>query len=708
MPKRQNSKVSDTRWRVRFLSRFLVAIALLFAAGSAHADEARSAHIKARLIARSLTVAPGGDDYVALDYTPAPGWHTYWKNPGDTGLAPKFSWDLPDGVTAADPQFQPPVLLPTFGLMSYGYDGRNIILVKLHNGSRFVAGDALPLHARVDFLVCADICVPESVTVALKLKVGPAAGGPDAATVQRAINALPKPGPAGTVDMANGQVEFGFPLTDADARGAYFFPDQAGVVSYPAPQTVDAGAAGFTIRTKPAGAALPDGDLSGVLKLADGEAYRIALTRAPPAASVHGLGAPGSARRGGNLGLWLAAAGAFAGGLILNLMPCVFPILAMKLLALTRAGHDRLLARREALLYGAGALLSFAALAGVLDIARRLGQSLGWGFQLQSPYVTASLSVVLLLVALSMAGLFKIGAWLQRAGGDVRIAEDRPLLSAFMTGVLAVIVAAPCTAPFMGPAIGFGLTQGGVVSFAVFLALGLGFALPFVALTWLVTLVPAIAHRLPKPGTWMVALQRALSLVMFAAVVWLVWVYAQQVSVTGLVLLLAGLGLIAAAVIATAVIERLKVVRYLPLGLAVLGIVVILAGAAQPLPPRPVVAGAGQLASVPFDLARLSELRAHDRPVLVDLTAAWCVTCKVNEIGALADPRVAKAFKETGTTYMVGDWTNQDARISHYLSLYGRSGVPLYVYYGAHNAEPKVLPQLLQADEVIKVLTTRR
>jgi thiol:disulfide interchange protein DsbD len=681
---------------VRFLSQFLLAIALWFAASAAHADDGHSAHIKARLIARSPSLAPGGDDYVALDYTPAPGWHTYWKNPGDTGLAPKFTWDLPDGVTAADPQFQPPVLLPTLGLMSYGYDGRNVVLVKLHNGSRFVAGDALPLHARVDFLVCADICIPESLTVDLKLKVGAPVDGPDAATVQKAIDGLPRPGPAGTVDIAGGQVEFGFPLTDADAKGAYFFPDQAGIVSYPAPQTVDAGAAGFTIRTKAAGLSLPDGNLSGVLKLADGEAYQIALVRAPLAASVHGLGAPGAARGGGHLGLWLAIAGAFAGGLILNLMPCVFPILAMKLLALTRAGHDASPARRDSLVYGAGAVLSFAVLAVVLDVARALGQSLGWGFQLQSPYVTAALAVVLLLVALGMAGTFEFGAWLQRLGGNVRVSGDRPMLSAFMTGVLAVIVAAPCTAPFMGPAIGFALVQGGMASIAVFLALGLGFALPFVALTWLITLVPAIAHRLPKPGTWMVTLQRVLSLVMFGAVVWLVWVYAQQVSPAGLVLLLTGLVMIAAAVTG-----RLKAVRYLPAALLVLGVVVIAAGAAQPRPPA---AEAGRVGSVPFDLARLSELRSQGRPVLVDLTAAWCVTCKVNEFGALADPGVARAFRDTATTYMIGDWTRQDARISHYLSLYGRSGVPLYVYYGAHGAEPKVLPQLLRADEVIKML----
>lgn len=693
---------------MRLISRVLLAIAAFFVVSAAHADEAqntaKSPHITARLISRSDTVAPGGDVYVALDYTPTKGWHTYWKNPGDTGLAPRFDWDLPDGITAGDPQFQPPVLLPTLGLMSYGYEGRNILLVKLHNGSHFVAGDALPLHAKVDFLVCADVCVPESLTVSLKLKVGTAADNGDAATIQKAVDGLPKAGPAGTVDLNNGQAEFGFPLTDADAKGAYFFPDQAGIVSYPDPQTADAGSAGFALRTKAASdpshpAALPDGNLSGVLKLADGEAYQIALTRAPLAAGVRGLGA-GGARGEAGLGLWIAIVGALAGGLILNLMPCVFPILAMKLMALTRAGHDPAVARRESLLYGAGAILSFVGLAVILEVARALGQSLGWGFQLQSPYVTAGLAIIIMLVAISMGGFFEMGRWLQRIAGNVQIAADRPLLAAFMTGVLAVVVAAPCTAPFMGPAVGFALTQGGVVSFLVFVVLGLGFALPFVALTWLITLVPAVADRLPKPGEWMISLQRFLSVVMFCAAGWLVWVFSQQVSSTGLLALVIGLLLIAVSVV-----NKIKLQRYAPPVLIVLGLVLIGVGAGQPLERRPVVAAGGRLPAVPFDLAKLSDLRAKNTPVLVDLTAAWCVTCKVNEIGALADPDVVKAFKATHTAYMVGDWTNQDARISHYLEVYGRSGVPLYVYYGAGNAAPKVLPQLLQAGDVVRVVT---
>jgi thiol:disulfide interchange protein DsbD len=372
-------------------------------------------------------------------------------------------------------------------------------------------------------------------------------------------------------------------------------------------------------------------------------------------------------------------------------------------MALTRAGHDQPLARREALLYGVGAIVSFVLLAVVLEIARALGQSLGWGFQLQSPYVTAGLAIVILLVAVNMAGFFAFGAWLQRLGGNVQVSANRPRLAAFMTGVLAVVVAAPCTAPFMGPAVGFALTQGGVVSFFVFVALGLGFALPFVVLTWLITLVPAVANILPRPGDWMISLQRFLSVVMGCAGLWLVWVFSQQVTTTGLLCLVIGILLIGLAVV-----NKIKLQRYAPPVLIVLGLVMAIVGARQPAQMVPMVAKAGRLPPVPFDVATISDLRAKNVPVLVDLTAAWCVTCKVNEMGALADPAVVAAFKATHTTYMVGDWTNQDARISHYLAVYGRSGVPLYVYYGANHAQPKVLPQLLQAGDVVKVVTARR
>ena len=689
-------------WRVRVTSfyRFLLSVLVLAFAAAApvHAAEGQSAHITAKLIAESATVAPNGQVLLGLDYVTTKGWHTYWINPGDTGLAPKITWNLPDGVTAGDIQWPTPTQLPAFGLMSYGYDGPTTLLIPLRNASKLTAGDTLPIKAHVDYLVCADVCIPESLDVSLNLKVGPPSRGPGAAAIDKAKSALPQVDPLkGTIDIHNNTVEFGFPGS-FDARGAYFFPAQSDVVSATAPQTVDMGGKGFALRTQGAGAALPEGPLSGVLKLANGKAYNVDLARAPLSPDVHGLGGPGEEKANTSIGgVLIAMAFAFIGGLILNLMPCVFPVLSMKLLSLSRAGHDHRLAQTEALVYGAGAIVSFVALALMLQVAHSLGASLGWGFQLQSPFVTALLALVMLLVALNMSGFFEIGASLQSAAG-VAFDAKRPLIAAFLTGVLAVVVAAPCTAPFMATAIGVALAQGGVTSFAIFVALGLGFALPFVALTFLITMVPGVAKALPKPGKWMDMLKYALSLLMYAAAAWLVWVFAQQVQMSGLIILLVALAVVTAGVL------KLPLPKFAKAFLLVGGLVLCIFAAMQPHASKTTSVASDLPPHSEFHVAALADLRGQNTPVLVDLTAAWCVTCKVNERLVMATPAFRKALKDTGTVYMVGDWTNQDSEISHYLTLYGRSGVPLYVYYGRNNAEPKVLPQILNKDAVVKLL----
>jgi len=370
------------------------------------------------------------------------------------------------------------------------------------------------------------------------------------------------------------------------------------------------------------------------------------------------------------------------------------------LLSLSRAGHDPGLAKAEGLVYGLGTILSFVALAAVLQVARSLGGSLGWGFQLQSPYVVAVLGVVMLLVALNMSGLFEIGSSLQNLGSGLQM-KSRPLLGAFMTGVLAVVVAAPCTAPFMATAIGVALAQGGLTGYAIFVALGLGFALPFVALTFLISSVPELGRLLPRPGKWMDRLKHALSLLMYAAAAWLVWVFAQQVQLGGLLLLGGAMGLVV-----------LSVLKVLPKSLRpiflISGIILSVGAAAWPRESKVESLPSGLVPHQDFHMATLAKLRGENRPVFVDLTAAWCVTCKVNERLVLSTPDFAKAMSETGTVYMVGDWTNQNAEISHYLSLYGRSGVPLYVYYGPHQETPVVLSQVLHTKSLITLLRTGR
>lgn len=689
------------------IARFLLTVmAALSLASPGFAAEGESAHVKARLVAESASVPEGGKVRLVLEHTPSPKWHTYWVNAGDAGLPTRISWNLPDGMTAGDAAWPAPKMLPTLGLNSFGYDGKTSAVIVVTNRSGLAVGETLPVTARVNFLVCESQCIPETLEVSTRLTVGPAKPGPDAGVVAKAVAALPQNANiTGTIALNHGKAELGFKAGDAAARdvlarpqGAYFFPVQEKLLSAQAPQVLDMGAEGFALRTRPGGPALPEGTLQGVLSLGD-KAYNVTLTRADLPAGTYGLGAAPAPELASG-GLFVAMGLAFLGGLILNLMPCVFPVLSMKLLALSRAGHDTRLARTESLIYGAGAVLSFVALAGLLQVAQGAGTSLGWGFQLQSPFVVAALAVVMLLVALNMSGVFNIGSSLQGVGAGA-FDQKRPLLSAFLTGVLAVVVAAPCTAPFMATAIGVALAQGGLTGFAIFAALGVGFALPIVLLTFLVTLVPGFAKVLPKPGAWMNWLKIALSLLMYGAALWLVWVFAQQVQMTGVWLLLLAFAAIVAAVLPIRTIPKMIKAGLLGAGL----VLAVGAGALPPVERAPDNAtAAAETPHTAFGVQKLTELRAAGQPILVDMTAAWCVTCKVNERLVLQTRDVADTLKATKTTYMVGDWTNQDAEISRYLQLYGRSGVPLYVYYGAGKAEPKVLPQMLDKAAVIKML----
>lgn len=664
-------------------------------------------HLRLRLVPAYDSVTAGGDVYIGLEQVPAKGWHTYWRNPGDTGLAPEIDWDLPDGVSV-DPVLWPaPQRLAYSGGMTYGYDHPSTLLVRLHNRSAAKAGEQLVVTAHVFDLVCENLCEPVSADLTLRLDVtdGPAPLQKEGRLAQ-AFEALPRALDAKAV-IAKGDgmltARIYSPQGDktalsdfASPEGAYLFPEVEGLSVPNAPQTLKSFRGGFALTLKSGEAEWPTDAAPAVLRFANGHAYRLSFHDAAAAqpAAAH-------AARGGALGLWAAMVMAFAGGLILNLMPCVFPILSMKLLALTRAGHDQALARRESLVYGLGVVLSFLALALALVGARALGSAVGWGFQLQSPAVTGSLSLLLLLVALNMSGLFEVGASLQALAGEAGSKVEwatHPYMNALLTGVLAVVVAAPCSAPFMATAVGAALAQSGAAAFAIFIALGLGFALPFIGLVHGLSVTPQAIRLLPKPGMWMVRLRHILALPMYAAAAWMVWVFSQQASALGLWLLLSGLGVIT-VILAFARLPRL--VR-LSGAAVVLGLVVGAAMQGEGAASTPQMQA--NAAYQPFSAEALAELRAQGRPVLVDLTAAWCVTCKVNERLVLSNPKVKKAIDNTHTVYMVGDWTRRDAAITKFLSDFGRSGVPLYVYYAPGDDTPQLLPQVLDVDQVVSTL----
>ena len=394
---------------------------------------------------------------------------------------------------------------------------------------------------------------------------------------------------------------------------------------------------------------------------------------------------------------------AFLGGLILNLMPCVLPILAMKALALANVAHgDRGEARREGLAYGIGAILSFVALGLAVVALRAGGAEVGWGFQLQDPAAVAAFALLVFAVGLNLSGVFEFsggittGDSLTRRGGAV---------GSFFTGVLAVAVAAPCTAPFMAAALGYALTQSAAIALAVFFALGIGFALPFV----LIGLAPGLLRVFPKPGAWMIVFKQLLAFPMYAAAVWLVWVLTQGTGTTALVAILGGMILLAFAAWAWSA-SRYAGARWRVAGavFALLGLIGALASLViihgENVPPAAAPAEVAGIPSEPYTAANLADLRAQKRAVFVDATAAWCITCMVNEKVALANDRVRNTFAQKHIAYLIADWTNRNAEITALLAANGRSGVPLYLYYAPGAANPVVLPQILTEDEVVKTI----
>ena len=672
---------------------------------------AAAAHVQAALVADETAVAPGGVVHVALRQVIEPGWHTYWRNPGDSGQATTLAWTLPTGWSAGDIIWAPPKKLPLPPLMDYGYEGEVLLPVALTAPKDAKIGQSVTLKARADYLVCQQVCVPEGADLTLTLPVA-ATAAPDptwAAPIKAALDAAPKPAGLTAAFTPRTPLKLsitGPVVTGGDVSTAYFFPYDSSAIDHAQAQTIERGPNGLTLSLAPGLAfkgAKPPAQMAGVLAVG-GKVYEVTATPGPPLAGASGLGAPSTAGAPADIAAILIAIGsAFVGGLILNLMPCVFPILSMKAIALARHAHGKT-SGLHGLVFMGGVVATFLALAGALIAARAAGQAVGWGFQLQSPAVVAGLALVMLLTALNLSGVFEVGESLQSAAGAAGGADTGSLWGSALTGALAVAVAAPCTAPFMAPAIGFALTQGPVIALAIFLSLGVGLAAPFTALAF----APALLKLLPRPGAWMETLKGVLAFPMYGAAAWLVWVFSQQAGTLGLAALMAAAVLTGFAAWLYGAAQSARIAGGKPwarFGVAGVSLAFALVLAFWPEGGAPSssaqAAAPGGLTSAPFSTAKLDALRAAGTPVLVDFTAAWCVTCQVNERVALSTPEVADAFRKTGVVYMVGDWTNRDAAIAQFLTANGRAGVPLYLMYGKGGGAPVVLPQILTPGIVV-------
>ena len=750
------------------LPALLLLLPELLAIRPASAAPVRVDAVEAELVADRDAVVPGEAMRLGLRLRHDPHWHTYWRNPGDSGLPTQFEPSLPEGFRTGPIEWPAPARILIPPLANYGYEGEIVLPRRLEVPAR-VEGDAVRFQVRASWLVCRDVCIPGEAELELSLPVsrdGSAGPGPHADLFERA--AARSPGPAVAADYQIGEDGL-LSILVPDAAGGpdavvEFFPHVEGAVVAAAPQRLyrlEDGRRRLEIQLADDFRGLPAGEraaaIDGVLVAADG-ARPVALAAGRTArvdggdllAVVEGVpvqlegagagsvlgarlrdaaglggrsggfmdggasGGPSTAAAGSLSMLGMALGLAFIGGLILNLMPCVFPVIGLKILGFAGqgAGGDHLdggarrRVRHGAGWFALGVVVSFWVLAAVLLVLRAGGAAVGWGFQLQSPLFVAAMGLLFVAIGLNLSGLYEFGASLTRVGAFDRLDDRHPAWSSFASGGLAVLVATPCTAPFMGPALGYTLTQPAPQALAVFTALGLGMAAPYV----LLGCFPGWLRLLPRPGRWMESLRQFLAFPMYAAAAWLAWVLGRQSGVDAV------LGFAIAAIILAAGLWAWgrfgqRGVRAGSRGVAALVAVGCIAGAlaiawqGANRATSPVVADAvGDNEWRPWSSATLEALLASGQPVFVDFTAAWCVSCQANKLMVLDTDTVREAFDARGVRLLRADWTRRDPEITAALARHGRNGVPLYLLYDGKGSAPQVLPELLSTGVVLDAL----
>jgi len=664
------------------------AVAQIHEVGTGAPGPIQAPHLTAELITDSGAISPGRTSHVALSLTMEPGWHVYWVYAGDSGEAPRVAWSTPPGIVLGPMRFPAPFRLPLGPLMDYGYEGTAIFPFSLTASKELPVG-AAPLKAHVQWLVCREICLPGKAFLGLNLKVAPA---PPLATnplIAAALRVEPLPLPSSvkvhvsanrsllTVDVETGHRETAleyYPLDDDSIRNA------AEQKVEPTPR-----GAKLVIERAETTDTLPK-QIEGVLKLDGDRSYTFNVPVGAPIAKPAPSGEPG---------LFFAIVLAFAGGMILNLMPCVFPVLFLKAISLVNSANESTVRqRRHGMAYTAGILFSFWVIVSVLLTLRLVGKQAGWGFQLQSPGFVVAMAFLLFFMGLSLAGMFDLGMTLTSAGDSLTRKDG--YAGSFFTGVLATVVATPCTAPLMGAAIGFALSQSAIVTFAVFTALALGLAVPYL----LLTLMPGWASKLPRPGRWMETLKQLTAIPLFLTTVWLIWVYGRLSGGTPgessdhIARLLVGLVILA---IAGWTLGRWPARRW---GY-VAALLIATAGLSAPLLTR----HTEKLQWQPFSNAALAAAQSQGRPVFVDFTAAWCLSCQVNEKAVLQDKNVEQELLRRHYVLLRADWTRYDPEITGALGKVGRSGVPTYVVISSDiGSSTHVLPELLTRGVVLDAI----
>jgi thiol:disulfide interchange protein DsbD len=696
---------------VRILPVFCV-LFLALSPWKAAAGPVRVGPAEAELISEQRAVVPARPFWVALRLKADPGWHTYWRNPGDSGLPTTIRWELPAGFKLGPIQWPYPQVLDTLGIATYGYQGEVAFQVQIAPPTNLPAGSPVTLRARAEWLVCREECIPGSAELALVLPVKAGEPLPDPRWAglfreQRARLPREDPGLRFSAQLSRKELTLvAEGLPEVKASGLYFFAQEQGLLSSAAPQRpLRAGPAWKLRLLRGDPGSEPPARLQGVLVVSGGPVERAIAVDVPLARRAVGF-APGGPRTG----LLVALLFALLGGLILNLMPCVLPVLSLKLIGFVRQAHDsKRGALTASLLFASGVVASFWLLVGLLLALRAGGQSLGWGFQLQNPGVVVVLAALFFLLGLNLFGVFEIGSGLTALASGLQ--ARRGWAGSFFSGFLATAVATPCTAPFMGSALGYALARPPAVVFAVFTALAIGVALPYV----LLSAFPALVKRIPRPGSWMETLKQAMGFLLMGSVVWMGSVLLALSGPSALLALLAALlacGLAAWVYGRWGGLDRAPATRIAVGALAAALVAASLMFAIRSSPAAHSAQEARTSSSVssgiewrPYSPELLEELREQGRPVFIDFTARWCLTCEVNERVALRSRRVERRFRELGIAALRADWTDRDERIAQAIASYGRAGVPLYVLYGRGAEQPVLLPEILTPGIVLGALS---
>jgi thiol:disulfide interchange protein len=675
----------------------------------AASNQASTPQVTASLISSHSHIAAGEQITLGVKLDILPHWHTYWRNPGDSGTVTTIGWKFSQPVEAGDVIWPLPDRFKMGPIVNYGYENSVTLPSRLKLPADLKPGKPLKVEAVVDWLVCKEECIPQQVVLSLDLPVVAAGQSKKAAApdIDQALERQPAKvswpvrlqGSDGLLTLLVDAPE----LADAAVQDIWFYPYEWGKIAQSHEQLVTKTATGIAIELHAGDMPLQPGEvLEGVLIAKEQGTEPRGYLLNPKLQAV----TESSPAEAGTDSLLLAILLAFAGGMVLNLMPCVFPVLSIKALSLiSHSSLGRAELVRQGLIYTLGVVVSFVALALVLVLLKAGGAQVGWGFQFQSPWFVFLMAYLMFAVGLNLSGVFNIGGGISGVGSQL---ADKPgYWGSFFTGVLATVVATPCTAPFMAAALGFALARPAPELIVIFISLGLGLAFPYLLLTsW-----PGLQKALPKPGIWMEYTKQFFAFPMYAAAVWLVWVLAQQQGELAVVLVLSGFVLIALAAWIYAISRatsstRLKFANVgvvLVVGLAI-GLVTLLAETpTEALPDK-------QAKSLkqnwqPYSAEKLESLLAEGKPVFLNFTAAWCISCLVNEKVALSQPEVVQGFEQQGITYLKGDWTNKDAEITKILTKFGRSGVPLYVFYPAgHAGKPIELPQILTSASVLSYI----